>query len=130
MRFSVFCIFASASGFSADTFANFNNPDAMIEMMKTIVIPMMKNAYDELDHETMHEEMKEDNIQMKFVDRGFDFCVGEEAEEMSYEDDLKCSKRIFEMIIDHVPEEIPTETFIQEQDQGTILKFLNFLTKF
>ena len=118
MRFSVFCIFASASGFSADTFANFNNPDAMIGVMKTIVIPMMKNAYDELDHETMHEEMKEDNIQMKFVDRGFDFCVGQETQKMSYEEDLKCSTRIFEMIVDHVPAEIPTETFAKEDDQG------------
>ena len=126
MRFSVFSLFAFASGFSADTFANFNNPDAVIEMMKTMVIPMMKNAYDQLDHEKMHEEMMEDNIQMIFVDRGFDFCVGEEAQEMSYEDDLNCSKRIFEMIIDHVPEEIPTETYIQEQDQGKILYALNF----
>ena len=122
MRFSVFCLLASTSGFSADTFANFNNPDAMIGIIKTMVIPMMKNAYDQLDHETMHAEMKEDNIQMKFVDRGFDFCVGEEAQEMSYEDDLKCSKRIFHMIIDQLPEEITTETLIQELDPGKFIK--------
>ena len=118
MKFSVFFLFAFASGFSADNFANFNDPDAMIEMVKTMIIPMMKSAFDELDHEEMHNEMKDDNIQMKFVDRGFDFCVGEEAQKMSYEDDIKCSERIFEMIIDHVPEEIPTETFAREQDQG------------
>jgi hypothetical protein len=122
MRFSVFCLFASASGYSPDNYANFGNPDAVIGIIKTMVIPMMKNAYDQLDHETMHAEMKEDNIQMKFVDRGFDFCVGEEAQEMSYEDDLKCSKRIFEMIIDYVPDEIPTETLIQELDPGKFIK--------
>ena len=122
MRYSVFCFFAFASGFSADDFADFNDQTAMIEMMKTTIIPMMQSAFDELDHEKMHEEMKEDKIQMKFVDRGFDFCVGQEAQKMSYEEDLKCSKRIQETIIDHVPAEIPTETFAQEDDQGKIIK--------
>ena len=121
MRFLVFFLFAFAFGFSADDFADFNDQTAMIEMMKTTVIPMMKSAFDELDHGKMHEEMKEDNIQMKFVDRGFDFCVGQETQKMSYEEDLKCSERIFEMIVDHVPDEIPTETFVQEEDQGKII---------
>ncbi|CBY15994.1 unnamed protein product, partial [Oikopleura dioica] len=118
--FSVFCLFAFASGFSADSFADFNNPDAMITMMKTMVIPMMKNEYEQLDHEKMHEDMKEDNIQMNFVDRGFDFCVGEEVEKMSFEEDRKCSEKISEMIIDHVPDLISTDqisTFAEQEDE-------------
>ena len=120
MRFSVFFFFA-VSGFSADNFADFNNPDRMTEIMKNTIIPMMKTEFENLNHQKMHEEMEEDKIQMKFVDRGFDFCVGEEKQKMSFEEDLKCSKKIFDMIVEHVPEGIPTDNFVQNQDQGKII---------
>ena len=86
-----------------------------------MVIPMMKNEFEQLDHAKMHEDMKEDNIQMNFVDRGFDFCVGEEVEKMSFEEDRKCSEKISEMIIDHVPDQISTDqisTFAEQEDEG------------
>ena len=89
-------------------------------MIKTF-IPIMKTEFDQLNHAKMHEDMEHDNIQMKFIDHVFDFCVGEGVPKMSYEDDIKCSNRLLQMIADNLPHEL---TLVTKHDQGKIsLKF-------
>ncbi|CBY13125.1 unnamed protein product [Oikopleura dioica] len=92
-------------------------------MMKTVVIPIMKNWYPLLNHELMHQEMEDDQIQMKFVDRYFDFCAGEENKKMSFEDEGKCSEKVKEIVADYLPDDF----YLVEQHDQELVDQLNEL---
>ncbi|CAG5111934.1 Oidioi.mRNA.OKI2018_I69.chr2.g6205.t1.cds [Oikopleura dioica] len=124
MRVFAFCL-TFANAFLPEGMADFpNNPDVAINFMKTIVIPMAKAEFDSLDHEQMHREMEADNLDMRFVDRAFDFCVGEDRKDISFDEDKECSQRIVAMIKNEVPDMIPTETFANQPEDEELRTML------
>ena len=79
----------------------------------------------------MHREMEADNLDMRFVDRAFDFCVGEDRKDISFDEDKECSQRIVAMIMNEVPDMIPTETFAnQPEDEGKTTTTSTFVILF
>ena len=63
--------------------------------------------------------MVEDKLDMRFVDRAFDFCVGEDRQDITFDEDTECSERIMAMVMTEVPDMIPTETFENKpKDEG------------
>ncbi|CAG5111923.1 Oidioi.mRNA.OKI2018_I69.chr2.g6194.t1.cds [Oikopleura dioica] len=71
-----------------------NDPDAAMTMFKEIYFPIFKASFTNLDHDKMHRQKAEDVGEMRFVERMFDYCVGEDDYFMSFEEDLACGTRM------------------------------------
>ena len=100
-------------------FAQFEDPDATLEMMKQF-FPVFKMSLKNLDHEKMHREMKEDVGEIVFVERMFDNCVGEDTDFMTKQQDQQCGKEMMEDFGKSFPQ---YAELLAEDDPGEILFF-------
>ena len=102
--------------------------DAAMMMFKEIYFPIFKASFTNLNHDKMHRQKTEDVGEMRFVERMFDYCVGEDANFMSFEEDLACGTRLVTDMSKAFPE---LAEMLQEDDPGKLdFSRLVFLTKF
>ena len=100
------CIFAQ--------FENLQNAEMIKELF-----PVFKMSFKNLDHEKMHREMEEDVGEIVFVERMFDYCVGENTDFMTIEEDKKCGKRFAEDFGKSFPQ---YAEILAEEDPGKVGK--------
>ena len=109
----------------SSTFAqNFNalspgyDPDEAMTMFKEIYFPIFKASFTNLNHDKMHRQKDEDVGEMRFVERMFDYCVGEDDYFMSFEEDLACGTRMLTDMSKAFPE---LAELVEEDDPGKLV---------